>query len=181
MKRSLSEGYYTFLKETPGRLLFTRSWRDRCLAALVLTVSALVVWSVAAYSLLRPDRDMPGFIFFTQTGLGLLLAALFSLNCWTEIEFDANQRTIYKRRIAFGKFHLLEKLPFEQLKRIRLDKTHYEYEVTHLKLIGADDRVWASIPGYVIHNQGIKVRQQLLTFMKVAPESDESTTLTTKN
>ena len=168
MNRSLSEGYYTLSKETHGLLLFTPPVRNRWMTALALTVFALISWGVAAYSWLRPLRDVPGFVFFLVTGLVQFLAALLSLAVWTELEFNAGQKAICKRRFAFGRIQVLGTLPFDQLKQIRLDKTWYEYQFTHLKLIGPSGRVWAVMPGYLIHHRGQKLRQKLLDFIQQA-------------
>jgi len=174
MKKSLSEGYYTIIQDTPDRILFTHSVRDRRMTAITLALSALIVWSMSAYCLLRPDKDVPGFIFFLISGLVLLLVALFSLAWWTEIEFNSSSKTIVKRRYGFGREHQLGQISFNQLERIRLDKTYFEYQVTHLKLIGPSGKVWATLPGYVIHNRGLKVRQKLLSLINSADDAQSS-------
>lgn len=170
MNRSLTEGYYTISRETPGLLLFTPPVRNRRLTALALAFFTLLSLGVAAYSWLRPVRDVPGFFFFLATGFILLLAAVFSLAVWTEIEFNAGQKAIIKHRYAFGRMQVLGTLPFDQLKQIRLDKTYYEYQFTHLKLIGPSGKVWAVMPGYLIHHRGQKLRQKLLDFIKLADD-----------
>jgi hypothetical protein len=174
MNRSLTEGYYTLSKETPSLLLFTPPVRNRRMTALALAVFALITWGVAAYSWLRPVRDMPGFVFFLVTGLVLFLAGVFNLAVWTEIEFNAGQKAICKRRFAFGRIQVLGTLPFDQLKQIRLDKTYYEYQFTHLQLIGPSGRVWVVMPGYLIHHRGQKLRQKLLDFIQLVVEIQSS-------
>jgi hypothetical protein len=175
MKRSISEGYYTFVQESPDRIVLARSRHDRLSSALLLIAAALLLWGVAVYSLLRPVRDMPGFIFFTLVGLGLLLAAVFSMRCWTEIEFDASQHTIIKWRYAFGQVSQLKILSFEQLKTIRQAKVYGEYVSLDLNLIGPSGKVWATLPGYVFHSHGQRVRKRLLAFIKEALEAGNST------
>lgn len=177
MKRSSSEGYYTFIQESPERILLTRSKHARRSAALVWSVVALVLWAVAAYSLLRPIRDMTGFIFFTLAGLGLLTAGVLSLICWTEIEFDRLEQTIIKRLIAFRQVHVLKIISFEQLKTIRQKKEYDEDGAIDLKLIDLSGKVWTTLPGYVFNSQGQKVRKKLLEFVQKALEAENQAKL----
>lgn len=174
MNRSLTEGYYTIRRETPGLLLFTPLARNRWMTALALAVFALITWGVAAYSWLRPLRDVPGFFFFLVTGMVLLLAAVISLAVWTELEFNGELKAICKHRYAFGKKKLLAILPFGQLEQVRLDKTYYEYQFTHLKLIGPSGKVWAVMPGYFIHHRAQKLRQKLLDFIRLAVDTESA-------
>lgn len=170
MNRSLTEGYYTISRETPGLILFTPPVRNRNRTALVLVLFAMLTWGVAAYSFLRPGQDLPGFLFFLITGFVLLLSAVFKQAVWTEIEFNAADKTIHKRLYLFGKERSHAILPFARLEQIRLDKTYYEYQFTHLKLIGPSGRIWAVMPGYFIHHHGQKLRQKLLDFIKKTGE-----------
>ena len=175
MKRSASAGYYTFIQESPERIVLRRSLPDRRSSALISAAIALFLWGLAAYSLLRPARDMTGVIFFVLAGLGLLLAAVFSLGSWTEIEFDAREQTILKRRHAFGRVSLLKIISFEQLKTIRQSKEYEEDGAIDLNLIGPDGKAWAMLPGYVFQAQGQQVRKKLLAFVQKALEAKNTT------
>jgi len=162
MERS---GYYTLIQLTPDRLIFTRTRRQRRDAAIACSLFGLVALGVAAYSLVRPARDMAGFIFFLLVGTGLLVAALLALTCWTEIEFDAREQQVVKQRHVFGKVRVVDTLPYSRLKSIRVVKSLGEYDVAHIKLILQSGRVWAALPGYFIENQAQSVRRRIQDHM----------------
>jgi hypothetical protein len=174
----VSDPYYSLLQETPGQLVFRPSRRKRLVTVWLLVAFACVCWSVGIYSLLRPVRDVQGFIFFLLTGFLLVVAAGLVLILWTEIVFDAQKQVIFKWQHAFGKLRMIDQMTFQQLEHIRLEITFGEYQFTHIKLIGPSNKVWATMPGYFIHNHAKKVRQKLLAFMQRvddAPDPGEET------
>lgn len=128
---------------------------------------------MAAYLLVRPARDIIGFIFFLLVGTGLLVAALLAQTYWTEIEFDAQEQQVIKRRHAFGKVQVVDTLPYSRLKSIRVVKTLGEYDVAHLKLILPSGRVWATLPGYFVENQTQAVRRRIQEHMQSSPRPGE--------
>ena len=166
-------GYYTLFQVTPDSLIFTRTrrqWRD---AAIAISLFGLVALGVAAYSLVRPARDIVGFIFFLLVGTGLLVAALLAQTNWTEIEFNTQEQHVVKQRQAFGKVWVVDTLPYSRFKSIRLVKSLGEYDVAHLKLILPSGRVWATLPGYFVENQAQAVRRRIPEHMQSNPRPEE--------
>jgi len=163
MERS---GYYTLIQLTPDKLVFTRTRRQRRDAAIALSLFGLVALGVAAYSLVRPARDIIGFIFILLAGTGLLVAALLAQTYWTEIEFNAQEQNVVKQRHAFGKVRVVNTLPYSRLKSIRVVKFLGEYDVTHLKLVLQSGHVWATLPGYFVENQAQAVRRRIQEHMQ---------------
>ena len=170
MERS---GYYTLIQLTPDKLIFTRTRRQRRDAAIALSLFGLVALGVAVYSFVRPARDIVGFIFFLLAGTGLLVAALLSQTYWTEIEFDAREQQVVKRRCAFGKVWVVDTLPYSRFKSIRVVKSLGEYDVAHLKLIHPSGLVWAALPGYFVENQAQAVRRRIQEHMQSSPRPEE--------
>jgi hypothetical protein len=170
MERS---GYYTLIQLTPERLIFTRTRRQRHDAAIALSLFGLVALVVAAFSFVRPVRDIIGFIFFLLAGTGLLIAALLSLTYWTEIEFNAQEQHVVKQRHAFGKVWIVDTLPYSRFKSIRVVKSLGEYDLAHLKLILPSGRVWATLPGYFVENQAQAVRRRIHEHMHSSPRPGE--------
>jgi hypothetical protein len=166
MERS---GYYTLIQLTPDKLVFTRTRRQRCDAVIALSLFGLVALGVAAYSLVRPARDIIGFIFFLLAGTGLPVAALLAQTYWTEIEFNAREQHVVKQRHAFGKVWVVDTLPYSRFKSIRVVKSLGEYDVAHLKLILPSGRVWATLPGYFVENQAQAVRRRIQEHMQSSP------------
>jgi hypothetical protein len=150
MERS---GYYTLVQLTPDSLIFTRTRRQRRDAIIESSLFGLVALGVAAYSLVRPARDIVGCIFFLLVGTGLLVADLLAQTYWTEIESNAHEQHVVKQRCASGKVWIVDNLPYSRLKSIRVVKTLGEYEIAHLKLILQSGHVGATLPGYFVENQ----------------------------
>jgi len=166
-------GYYTLIQLTPDSLIFTRTRRQRRDAAVALSLFGLVALGMAAYSLVRPARDIVGFAFFLLIGTGLLVAALLARTCWTEIEFNAQEQRVVKQRHVFGKVQIVDTLPYSQFKSIRVVKSLGEYDVAHLKLILQSGHVWATLPGYFIENQAQAVRRRIQEHMQHSPRPGE--------
>jgi hypothetical protein len=156
-----TRGYYTPVQVSPGLLLFTRLPVQRTIPAVGLAISGVVVLGVASLLLLRAVQDIPGICFTSLIGISLLAAALLTLDWWTEIEFNTGTQTVLKRRHFFGKAQIVDTLPFNQIKSVQLHCDRGEYDVTHVRLINPNGKVWASLPGYFIENHARVVQRMI--------------------
>jgi hypothetical protein len=161
------QGHYTLLEETPGCMLFTRTLQQRCRSGLAVGAVAVGLFMVACYSLLRPQQDWPGFIFFLVSASACAGVAVYTRFSWTEIEICRPQHCILKRRYVWNRMRKPGTLSFDQLAGVTIKKTLAEFSDSfHLQLFLRSGQVWATLPGYQVENQAQEIRKKILAGMQ---------------
>ncbi|HEY75401.1 MAG TPA: hypothetical protein G4O00_04360 [Thermoflexia bacterium] len=103
---------------------------------------------------------------FLLLGVGFLVAAGLAWGWWSELEWDAMHRTIFRRRYLFGRIWRTSTLSFDQVDEIRVVRIRGQYSMRYYHLfIISQGRVWATLPGYRDEGAVRALRRQLLRFM----------------
>ncbi len=106
------------------------------------------------------------YLAFSLLGVGFLVAAALAWGWWSELEWDAVDRTIFRRRYLFGRVWRTASLPFDQVDEIRVVRIRGQYSLTYYHLfVISQGRTWATLPGYRNEEAVRALRRRLLRFM----------------
>lgn len=168
MRNSPLQGHYTLIEETPNRLLFTRTPRQRRNLGLTFGALTLILLAVAMYAFLRPRQDIGGFIAFIIFGILSAGIMLFAFVSWTVIEFNRPRQEVTRTRFVMGKPRKHDTLPFNQIKRVTVKATPGETGDAYAVQLYRQDSPspWIVLPGYMIEGQASSVRKKILSFIQ---------------
>ncbi len=175
-------GYYVVVEATSERIRLSPppSQRQRWaiiflgLAGLFLVLQISILRTRPpigeALSSARTTEDLIGVLLsywaFLLLGLGFLVGAALAWGWWSELEWDAVSRTIFRRRYLFGRVWRTASLPFDQVEEIRLVRVKGQYSLRYFHLfVISRGRTWATLPGYRNEEVVRALRRRLLQFM----------------
>ena len=106
------------------------------------------------------------YLAFSLLGVGFLVGAALAWGWWSELEWDAIGRTIFRRRYLFGRVWHTASLSFDQVDEIRVVRIRGQYSLTYYHLfIISQGRAWTTLPGYRDEKAVRALRRRLLRMM----------------